>query len=57
MNERPTEFLDEIMAAEPGEGRADDVEILELARSRWRELEQQPDAWIGHEELVKSLRS
>lgn len=68
MSEVGLELLEKVMALEPEERRAivdelfvrvhgadEDEEILRVANERWEHLQKNPTAWIGHEDLMRSL--
>lgn len=63
MSEKSQALLEAALALDPAERRwlagslldSFDEEALKIAETRWKELEEKPDSWASHEEVMKLL--
>lgn len=63
MSEKTQALLEAALALDPEDRRRlaealwesfdEDGEVLMIAEGRWKQLEEKPDSWVSHEEVLK----
>jgi hypothetical protein len=65
MSEKSQALLEAALALDPDDRRwlaealldsfDEDEEVLKIAEARWKALEENPDSWVSHDEVMKLL--
>lgn len=65
MSEKSQALLEAALALDPEDRRwlaealldsfDEDEEVFKVAESRWKALQEDPDSWVSHEEVMKLL--
>ncbi|MEK7951869.1 addiction module protein [Luteolibacter soli] len=66
MSEKSQALLEAALALDPEDRRwlaealwesfDEDEEVLKIADERWKALEENPDSWVSHDEVMKLLK-